>query len=97
MPKFKVTRSETISDSQGRKWKDIKERLTAYGHEYWRSGYEINDKTSHDINAEHFTSDGPIGVLCGKCHGEFFTLSYGDYEIFAKCKNCGLDSVVYDG
>jgi len=41
------------------------------------------------------TTDKPhIICLCGNTT---FTLRYGDYEIRARCSNCNVESVVYDG
>jgi hypothetical protein len=49
----------------------------------------VSDKVQYTL------ADKPsIVCLCG-CSS--FTISYGDYELLAKCTNCGLEHVVYDG
>jgi len=37
------------------------------------------------------------GVICDKCGGFAFSLSYGDYELIATCVNCGTSGPVYTG
>lgn len=95
---MKITRTESEELTHDcRKWKNIRESFKIKDIEYSRSGYEINGEVSESISASHFKSDGKIGVLCGICQNKYFTLSYGDYEISARCSKCGFDSVVYSG
>lgn len=100
--KVKINRTESDFYESGFKIvKDIKESFELNDVKFSRSGTVYKGEKIenwHDINSQHFTGEsGPIQVRCGKCQNHLFTLSYGDYEISAKCSKCGFDSVVYGG
>ncbi len=42
------------------------------------------------------TEKGVPSIICG-CGGEVFELRYGDYEMFARCPQCGCNDSVYSG
>jgi len=41
-------------------------------------------------------SDIAPAIICPKCFGKWFTISYGNYECIANCK-CGNSFTIYDG
>ncbi len=51
-----------------------------------------------DVHAEGTNApqkgDGGPDIVCD-CGNDKFTLRYGNYEMFAKCCNCGVEECVY--
>ena len=47
-------------------------------------------------NEKWYNHSNSIDIICN-CGNDNFTLSYGNYEIFAKCTECDLEDSVYSG
>ena len=42
------------------------------------------------------TDEGKPHIICD-CGSSKFMLRYGNYELFAKCADCGAEDLIYDG
>ena len=49
------------------------------------------------ISTKFWTSKDNNHKIACVCKYQAFTLRYGNYELFAKCTNCGLEDSVYSG
>lgn len=56
-------------------------------------------RTVYDGKWSHWRADDKVvpQVFCCECKQSNFQLVYGEYEIRAKCCNCGYEDEVYSG
>ena len=65
-------------------------RQTTYQECFWKICKWLEDGDTPQDTA------GVPHIVC-ECGNDKFILSYGSYELAAKCSECGIEETVYDG